>query len=61
MNINETVKVIQVSSFPTVSVEDEMDEKYLEVVLSDVFTPSFFWIHLRENKKKLKLMMDELQ
>ncbi|XP_018406619.1 PREDICTED: uncharacterized protein LOC108782760 [Cyphomyrmex costatus] len=35
-------------------------KKYLEIYVIEVFNPSFFWIHLRENVKQFENMMDEL-
>ncbi|XP_018055255.1 PREDICTED: uncharacterized protein LOC108691835 isoform X2 [Atta colombica] len=36
-------------------------KKFLETYVVEVFHPNFFWIHLRENKKRFNKMMDELQ
>lgn len=36
-------------------------KEYIEVNISEVFTPSFFWVTLRENKKKFRIMMNELE
>lgn len=36
-------------------------KKFLEVYVMEVFNPSFFWIHLRENRKRFNKMMEELQ
>ncbi|XP_076183305.1 uncharacterized protein LOC143155002 isoform X2 [Ptiloglossa arizonensis] len=37
------------------------DEKpYIEIIVVEVFTPSFFWIQLRRKQKTFKLFMDEL-
>ncbi|KYQ58363.1 Tudor domain-containing protein 5 [Trachymyrmex zeteki] len=35
-------------------------KKFLEVYVMEVFNPSFFWIHLRENRKRFNKMMEEL-
>ncbi|KYN35876.1 Tudor domain-containing protein 5 [Trachymyrmex septentrionalis] len=36
-------------------------KKFLETYVVEVFHPNFFWIQLRENKKRFNKMMDELQ
>ncbi|XP_071631887.1 tudor domain-containing protein 5-like [Temnothorax longispinosus] len=41
-------------------VELKRSRKYLGVYVVEVFHPSFFWIHLRENKKDFEQMMDKL-
>ncbi|XP_012152340.2 uncharacterized protein LOC100880736 isoform X1 [Megachile rotundata] len=45
-----------------ISVTDLMqDEKpYIEVIVVEVFTPSFFWIQLRKKQRTFKKFMDEL-
>ncbi|XP_008212486.1 uncharacterized protein LOC100121779 isoform X2 [Nasonia vitripennis] len=52
MNLNETVEIISVLTLSTI--------EHIEVNVSEIFTPSFFWVTLRENKKKFKAMMTEL-
>ncbi|OXU25066.1 hypothetical protein TSAR_000904 [Trichomalopsis sarcophagae] len=52
MKLNETVEIISVLTLSTM--------EYIEVNVSEIFTPSFFWVTLRENKKKFKAMMNEL-
>ncbi|RLU21913.1 hypothetical protein DMN91_006292 [Ooceraea biroi] len=44
-----------------ISVTDLQCNEHLEVYIAEVFTPSFFWIHLRESNKPLRLIMDNLQ
>ncbi|KAL7287883.1 hypothetical protein TKK_0017946 [Trichogramma kaykai] len=50
----DSLDVVHVTSI------DKNYEEYVEVVVSEVFTPSFFWVHLRQNIKKLKAMMELL-
>ncbi|XP_014224286.1 uncharacterized protein LOC106650659 [Trichogramma pretiosum] len=50
----DSLDVVHVTSI------DKNYEEYVEVVVSEVFTPSFFWVHLRKNIKKLKAMMELL-
>ncbi|XP_058803464.1 uncharacterized protein LOC131671220 isoform X2 [Phymastichus coffea] len=52
MGFDETVEHISVRSLD--------HEDYFEVNISEIFTPSFFWITLRKNKSKIKKLMDEL-
>lgn len=37
------------------------EKPYVEVVVVEVFTPSFFWIQLRKKQKAFKIFMDNLQ
>ncbi|KAJ8680849.1 hypothetical protein QAD02_016636 [Eretmocerus hayati] len=53
MSINETVEQIEVGTL--------IHEEYIEVHISEIFTPSFFWIQLRKHKKKLTALMSHLQ
>ncbi|XP_024877897.1 tudor domain-containing protein 7-like [Temnothorax curvispinosus] len=41
-------------------VELKHSRKYLGVYVVEVFHPSFFWIHLQENKRDFEQMMDKL-
>lgn len=54
MNYNDSVDLILVTDL-------QRDRKYLEVYVVEVFNPSFFWIHLRENKRRFEIFMNELQ
>ncbi|XP_014214309.1 tudor domain-containing protein 5 [Copidosoma floridanum] len=54
MSINESVDQIPVSSLAPNT------DDYFEVTVSEIFTPSFFWIKLRKNQKKFNLLMDRL-
>lgn len=42
-------------------VSEFQDNVYVEVVLSEVFNPSFFWIQLRRRLPKFKKFMDDMQ
>ncbi|XP_011159962.2 uncharacterized protein LOC105195977 isoform X1 [Solenopsis invicta] len=53
MSYNDNVEKISV-------VELKKTKTHLEVYVIEVFHPSFFWIHLRENRKRFFKMMDEL-
>jgi hypothetical protein len=44
-----------------ISVTDLQCNKYIEIYIAEVFTPSFFWIHLRENMRSFHSLMDNLQ
>lgn len=55
MNINEAIDVIMVSTLA------KGDEDFIEIIISEIFTPSFFWVQLRGFKKNLQAMMHELQ
>lgn len=43
------------------TVVDNPEEDYFEVLISEIFTPSFFWITLRKNKKKIAKLMENLE
>ncbi|XP_029160285.1 uncharacterized protein LOC114932280 [Nylanderia fulva] len=53
MNYNDSVEHILVTDL-------QRDRKYLEVYIVEMFHPNFFWVHLRENKKRFEGFMDEL-
>jgi len=53
MNYDDNVDKISV-------IELKRKKKFLEVYVVEVFHPNFFWIQLRENKKCLHRLMDEL-
>jgi hypothetical protein len=53
MNLDEMVDQIHVTSLAY--------KEYIEVDVSEIFTPSFFWIILRKNKKKLQGLMSALK
>jgi len=44
-----------------ISVTDLQCRKNIEIYIAEVFTPSFFWIHLRENMRSFYSLMDNLQ
>jgi len=49
-------------SVDQISVTDlQSKRKYLEVYIVEIFHPTFFWIHLRENKKGFDELMVNLQ
>ncbi|XP_072765973.1 uncharacterized protein [Anoplolepis gracilipes] len=54
MNYNDSVDQILVTELQL------SDKKYLEVYIVEIFNPSFFWIHLRDNKKEFDRLMDDL-
>jgi len=53
MNYGDNVNKISV-------MELKRSKEFLEVYVVEVFHPNFFWIQLRENKKCLQRLMDEL-
>ncbi|KAL6260729.1 hypothetical protein P5V15_008252 [Pogonomyrmex californicus] len=53
MNYDDDVGKISVT-------ELQNSKTYLEIYISEVFHPCFFWIHLRENKKRFDRLMIEL-
>jgi len=53
MNYGDNVDKISV-------MELKHSKDFLEVYVVEVFHPNFFWIQLRENKKCLQRLMDEL-
>ncbi|KZC13290.1 Tudor domain-containing protein 5 [Dufourea novaeangliae] len=54
VTIGESVGQLNVADLVT-------DEKpYIEVVVVEVFTPSFFWVQLRKKQKSFKTFMDDL-
>lgn len=55
MTFYDTVDVVKVESLCT------GQDEYVDVIVTEVFHPSFFWIILRENKKLLDKLMSELQ
>lgn len=52
LRANETVRQHDVTAL--------LQNEYLEVNISEIFTPSFFWITLRREKKRSKSMMADL-
>ncbi|KAJ8687353.1 hypothetical protein QAD02_023147 [Eretmocerus hayati] len=52
LSFDETVEQIFVTS---------LQSKYIDVIVSDVKNPSWFWVNLRENKRTLDKLMNELQ
>lgn len=54
MNYNDSVDQILVTDL-------QRDRKYLEVYIVEMFHPTFFWIHLRENKRRFDVFMDDLE
>ncbi|XP_070165329.1 uncharacterized protein [Polyergus mexicanus] len=53
MNYNDSVDLILVTDL-------QCDRTYLEIYVVELFNPTFFWIHLRENKKRFDRFMNEL-
>lgn len=55
MNIGECVGYINVLDLT------QNEKLFTEVLVVEVFTPSFFWIQLRQNQRTFKKFMNELQ
>lgn len=55
MNIGESVGYINVANLM------QYVQPYIEVVVVEVFTPSFFWIQLHKRQKIFKKFMEDLQ
>lgn len=55
MTIGECVGNLNVEDFI------QGDEPYVEVLVVEVFTPSFFWVQFRRKEKLFKKFMDDLQ
>ncbi|XP_050452413.1 uncharacterized protein LOC126851995 isoform X2 [Cataglyphis hispanica] len=53
MNYNDSVDLILVTDL-------QRDRKHLEIYVVEVFNPSFFWVHLRKNKRRFEIFMNEL-
>ncbi|KAL6439775.1 hypothetical protein ACFW04_004067 [Cataglyphis niger] len=53
MNYNDSVDLILVTDL-------HRDRKHLEIYVVEVFNPSFFWVHLRKNKRRFEIFMNEL-
>ncbi|KAJ8680581.1 hypothetical protein QAD02_016368 [Eretmocerus hayati] len=53
MGIHETVEQIHVKSL--------IHEEYIKVQISEIFTPSFFWIQLLKANRQLAELMNQLQ
>ncbi|XP_054007333.1 uncharacterized protein LOC128891675 [Hylaeus anthracinus] len=54
VTIGESVGQLDVTEFANA------DKPYIEVIVVEVFTPSFFWIQLRKKQQMFKSFMDEL-
>ncbi|XP_073967756.1 uncharacterized protein isoform X5 [Bombus fervidus] len=54
MSIGDYVGCINVADL------EQNEEPFIEVIVVEVFTPSFFWIQLRKNQKTFKMFMDDL-
>lgn len=55
MSIGDYVGCINVADL------EQNAEPFIEVIVVEVFTPSFFWIQLRKKQKIFKMFMDDLQ
>lgn len=55
MNIGEYVRHIKVADL----VQNE--QPFVEVIVVEVFTPSFFWIQLRKKQNIFKTFMNDLK
>ena len=55
MSIDDTIDHIKVTSLC------ENTKKFIDVIVSEVFSPTKFWIILRKNKIKREKMMNILQ
>lgn len=55
MSIGDYVGCINVADL------EQNEEPFIEVIVVEVFTPSFFWIQLRKKQKTFKMFMDDLQ
>lgn len=55
MSIGDYVGYINVADL------EQDEEPFIEVIVVEVFTPSFFWIQLRKKQKTFKMFMDDLQ
>ncbi|XP_068970164.1 uncharacterized protein [Bombus flavifrons] len=54
MSIGDYVGCINVADL------EQNEEPFIEVIVVEVFTPSFFWIQLRKKQKTFKMFMDDL-
>ncbi|XP_060812233.1 uncharacterized protein MAL13P1.304-like [Bombus pascuorum] len=54
MSIGDYVGCINVADL------EQNEEPFIEVIVVEVFTPSFFWIQLRKKQKIFKMFMDDL-
>lgn len=54
MNYNDSVDLILVTDL-------QRDRKHLEIYVVELFNPSFFWVHLRKNKRRFDIFMKDLQ
>ncbi|XP_050577776.1 MATH and LRR domain-containing protein PFE0570w-like isoform X2 [Bombus affinis] len=54
MSIGDYVGYINVADL------EQDEEPFIEVIVVEVFTPSFFWIQLRKKQKTFKMFMDDL-
>ncbi|XP_020286926.1 uncharacterized protein LOC109856261 isoform X2 [Pseudomyrmex gracilis] len=52
MKYHESIKLIPVTELK--------EKKFLEVYVSEVFNPSFFWIHLRQYRDQLIQLMEDI-
>lgn len=55
MTFYDTVDIIKVESLCS------NEDKYIDVTVTEVQHPSFFWVILRKNKNLLNKLMGELQ
>lgn len=55
INFNDSVDQIHVNSVY------RRDGKSLKVIVTEVHSPSYFWVILYKNRPKLKKLMNELQ
>lgn len=52
---DETIDQIDITSVQT-NFQNDFD-----IIVSEVHHPSFFWVHLRQNRKMINKLMEDLQ
>lgn len=57
VRIDDIVEQINVTSL----VQTSKDDLKIDVIVSEVFYPTFFWVILNENKKKLRSFVKKMK